>query len=338
MVLNPVAFIRSSESATLIDARSESEFRTGHIPGALSLPILTDRERQLVGTTYKKKGPQKAVQLGVELVGPRLGELLKEAKDLIKKSPVYIYCWRGGKRSESLAWILKLAGFETHTLQGGYKSYRALLPQWCKRQLDLAVLGGHTGSAKTEVLHALKALGEQVVDLEGLARHKGSAFGNLEALVQPSTEQMANKLFQVVDHMDPSKTIWIEDESRTIGTVYLPEPFFEIMASAPLYIIQRSKKERIAHLVNSYGNYPAHELEMGFKRIGKRLGPQHVTRAVECIQQGDLEEAVEIALSYYDKKYLHGIHSNEHRTQNVDGEALTSKQLAFKLIECHNAK
>lgn len=338
MVLNPVTFIRSSENGTLIDARSESEFLAGHIPGAISLPILTDHERHLVGTTYKVKGPEQAVIEGAELVGPRLGELLKEAKDVIKRSPVYIYCWRGGKRSESLAWILKLAGYETHTMQGGYKAYRSLLPQWCERELNLAILGGHTGSAKTEVLHSLKAMGEQVVDLEDLAKHKGSAFGNLEAAAQPTTEQMANNLFKEVDQMDPSKTIWVEDESRTIGTVYLPEPFFETMKSAPLYIIQRSKKERIDHLVNAYGNYPAQELELGFERIGKRLGGQHVKRAVECIQQGDLAEAVEIALSYYDKKYQHGMHKNDHRTQEVDGKDLTPKQLAIKLLECHNAK
>ncbi|MEP7265546.1 MAG: tRNA 2-selenouridine(34) synthase MnmH, partial [Bacteroidota bacterium] len=206
----------------LIDSRSEGEFARGHIPGSLNVPILNDESRAIVGTTYKKNGRQEAVLKGLELSGPLFHSLVLKVSNLCNGSPVMVYCWRGGMRSGILCWLLNLAGIKTTVLSGGYKRYR----NWSLHQFTinrkLIILGGRTGSGKTEMLQRLKDLGENMICLEGLASHKGSAFGSLGQAEQPTQEHFENELAFALSNIDDSDRLWLENESRNVGRIKIP--------------------------------------------------------------------------------------------------------------------
>jgi tRNA 2-selenouridine synthase len=331
-VLDPITFLGASKGQIILDVRSESEFELGHIPGAFSLPLFNNDERAIVGTIYKKQNAQKAMEKGLEIAGPKLAEMVNKAKSICGNKSAYVYCWRGGKRSESVAWLLNMAGINSNIMLGGYKAYRSLLPHFCESNLQVKVVGGFTGSAKTELLQVLKNKGEQIIDLEQLANHKGSAFGNLLNETQPSSEHFSNLLLDDLNNLDKSKQVWVEDESKTIGSVFIPNEFYDIMKTAPLFILERSKQERIKHLVDSYGHHSTEELRRGFDKIGKRLGGQHLKSAQESILSGQLDVAVNIALTYYDKKYKHGIDQNDSPKKTLDGKGMSLSQIADELI------
>lgn len=167
------------------------------------------------------------------------------------------------------------------------------------------MLGGKTGSGKTEVLHFLEELGEQVVDLEGMAHHKGSAFGGLGEQPQPATEQFENNLCHALSEMNPEQRIWVENESRNVGKNFIPEGFWEQMRSAVLVNVELSFDQRVARLIEDYAQYPADQIEASLLRLQKRMGGQYVKAALEAYRSGDLRTATGIALNYYDKTYLH---------------------------------
>ncbi len=179
----------------LLDVRSPGEYAQGHVPGALSFPLFSDAERATVGTIYKQQSRDLALETGLELVGPKLGGFVREARTLAPQGQVVVHCWRGGQRSGSMAWLLRQGGLDVWTLEGGYKAYRTwVLAELAAQQYSLYIIGGRTGTGKTKILHALRQMGEQVVDLEGLACHKGSAFGFIGELPQPTVEQFENDL------------------------------------------------------------------------------------------------------------------------------------------------
>ena len=171
--------------------RSPKEFCSGHIPSAISFPLFSDAERADIGTSYKQEGPDRAIELGYKYANPKIDHFLSKASKLAVNNTLLLHCWRGGLRSESMVKLLVDNGFHVPVLEGGYKAYRRWVKQILARDYQLILLGGYTGSAKTEILHELKKLGENVLDLEGLAQHKGSVFGS-SATHQPSTEQFEN--------------------------------------------------------------------------------------------------------------------------------------------------
>lgn len=293
----------------VIDVRSPGEFARGHIPGAHSLPLFTDAERAVVGTLYKQHGRDAAVLEGLRIVGPRLAQLVAEARALAPDGRVRVHCWRGGERSGSVAWLLDKAGLPTVcTLRGGYKAFRAhVLAALGRPGADLCVIGGFTGSGKTEVLGHLRALGEQVIDLEALAHHKGSAFGALGEAPQPTTEHFENLVWDAWRTLDLQRPIWLEDESLMIGHVRLPDGLFARMREAPLFLVDMPLEERTARLVHDYGGHPKEQLAEALLRIRKRVGPQHCKAALEALEAGDLHTVARVALRYYDKAYQRGM-------------------------------
>jgi tRNA 2-selenouridine synthase len=292
----------------ILDVRSLGEHQRGHIPGSHSFPLFTDEERAMVGTLYKQEGRDAAVLEGLKIVGPRLSTMVEEAQRIAPNGEVRVHCWRGGERSGSVAWLLDKTGFkEVVTLRGGYKFFRRHVLSWLERPFDLRVIGGYTGTGKTEIIRALKERGEQVVDLEAIAHHKGSAFGALGQLPQPSTEHFENLLWRALSQLDASRPIWVEDESLMIGTVRIPTAFFELMRSSALFFMQMPLEIRVERLVNEYGIFSTEELATSIQRIGKRLGPQHVKEAMIALEAGDLLTTAQIALRYYDKAYDRGI-------------------------------
>jgi tRNA 2-selenouridine synthase len=300
-------FLKQSLNGVVLDVRSPAEFLSGHIPGAISFPLFTDEERKEVGPIYKQQGKESAIELGLEIVGPKLKFFVQQAREYATNRPLYLHCWRGGMRSNSMAWLLRTAGINVYTLTGGYKAYRKHLLSYLTNSFRLLVLGGETGSGKTEVIQALRDKKEQVIDLEALANHKGSSFGSIGQLQQPTTEQFTNLLFYELSKLDASKPIWVEDESRMIGTVNIPEEFFLQMSKAPLLVMQVPVAWRVTNLVKGYGEANKELLVSAFKRIQKKLGGQHLISALQALDENDLETAAVIALRYYDKAYRFGL-------------------------------
>ncbi len=293
----------------MLDVRSPAEFARGHIPGAISFPLFTDEERAVVGTLYKMAGRSAAYQKGLEIVGPKLQHFVARVGELTGNTPyLRIYCWRGGKRSESMAWLMEQAGYRVVTMKGGYKAFRRWVLDYFDRwRVPLRVIGGKTGSGKTDVLAALHRMGEPVIDLEALARHRGSAFGHLDQPPQPTQQQFENELALALRSLAGAPYVWVEDESRGIGRCLLPAPLYGRIRSAPLYFLDVPTEQRVQRLVHAYGASSPALLESAFEKIRKRLGPQRFTQAIEALRNGRLPEAARIALHYYDRTYEYGL-------------------------------
>lgn len=288
----------------LLDVRTPAEYRAGHIVGARNLPLFSNEERAVVGTLYKQESPDAAFLRGLDFAGARMRWYIERARELAPAGRVLVHCWRGGQRSASMGWLLQQAGFDVQLIRGGYKAYRTELhatigdfPQ------PYLVLGGHTGSGKTHILRAMADRGATVLDLEALARHKGSAFGALGEAGQPTVEQFENDLYAAHEALPTHQPVWMENESRSIGRVYLPQPFWVRLQAAPLLHLEVPLEWRVQNLVDDYAAYPPADLIAAFERITKRLGGQHVKTAVSAIRAGDFATAARIALNYYDKAY-----------------------------------
>ena len=305
-ILTPKEFFELEDRPVLLDVRSPGEFRAGHAPGAVSLPLFDDAERAEVGTLYKQVSPEDALLRGLEIAGSKMRQLVERARSAAPDGKVVVQCWRGGQRSASVAWLLERANLDVHQLGGGYKAYRAYVREWLAEERHvLRVLSGPTGSGKTPVLLAMRDLGAAVVDLEGLANHKGSSFGALGEAPQPTTEEFENKLFAALYAIPDGERVWLEDESRLIGTVCQPDVFYDRLVAAPAVELVQPTEWRVNNLVRDYARYPTEGLVAAFTRLRKKLGGNHLQTALEALERGDYTEACRIALVYYDKAYAH---------------------------------
>ena len=307
--ITPEELLTDFEEWPLLDVRTPAEYAEGHIPGALNLPLFSNDERVVVGTLYKQTSPRAAFLKGLEYSGARMPWYVTQAQLLAPAGKAVVHCWRGGQRSGSLSWLLSFSGMEIMTLQGGYKAYRNHIhEQFFKHQLRAIVLGGATGSGKTQILQELAKKGEQIIDLESIAHHKGSAFGALGEDNQPTVEQFENDLYQVFSTIDSQRRVWIENESKSIGRVYQPEGFWQQFKIAALIDLQMPIERRIAFLVEMYATFPKADLMGAFLKIYKKLGGVQYQQACDAIEHDDYATAAKIALRYYDKSYRH---SNE---------------------------
>jgi tRNA 2-selenouridine synthase len=309
--LNIVSFLELADLIPVIDVRSPSEFNNGHIPGAFNIPLFNDNERAAVGTIYKKTGRVPAILEGLKLTGPSMEQKLKEALKIAVNGKLLVHCWRGGMRSDAIAWLFSLGDIEIYVLDGGYKAYRHYIVDCISEKRKMIVLGGMTGSSKTHILRALYKKEQQVIDLEGLANHKGSAFGSLGQPPQPSTEQFSNNLFVEWKKMQRDIPFWVEDESRNIGTVFIPDSFYLNMQDTPAVIIMMDVKTRLPRLMKEYSVYPAEVLIGSIQKISRRLGGENTFQAIKAVESGDISKAIEISLLYYDKAYLYGLNKKK---------------------------
>ena len=305
-------YFHNLEHIPIIDVRSPGEYTKGHIPNAHNLELFTDEERAVVGTAYKKESKERAIELGIEFVTPKLTDFITKSIKIASEKEVVIHCWRGGMRSNAFADHLIENGFETvYVIEKGYKAFRNYVLQFFEQPLNLKIIGGYTGSGKTEILHSLKKKGQQVIDLEGLANHRGSAFGGIDLPPQPTTEQFENTLFSVVRNFNSSLPIWVEDESKVIGKVAIPSGFYLKMRDLPVYFLDVPFKERIKHLVDTYANLSHDKLADAIGRITKRLGYDKAKFALDELENKNYYKVVEITLFYYDKYYLKGLQKRQ---------------------------
>ncbi len=299
--------LKQSQGVLALDARSPGEYSKGHIPGALNLPLLNNEERHLVGLCYKEKGHDEAVKLGFELTGHQFIDKIRNAELLSPNKNVIVYCWRGGLRSQILSWILSTAGFHVHVLEGGYKSYRTAALEEFGKTRKMFVVSGKTGAGKTEILHALRNRGEQILDIEGAGSHKGSSFGGLGQDDQPSQEQFENLLAAELMKAAPEKTLWIEDESRFLGKLRVPDSLYIQMFRSNLIFIDRSTIGRSERILNEYGSFAPELLIERTIAISKRMGNEQARAAADALLEKDFQRWVELLLAYYDKGYAHSL-------------------------------
>ena len=329
--LSPDEFFNAS--GIILDARSPAEYAQGHIPEAVSFPLFSDDERAQVGTCYKQQGKEVAIELGLTLVGSKLTQFVQTAKKLAGDRPVRLHCWRGGIRSSSLAWLLETAGLEVCLLEGGYKAFR----QWVRSTLaitqPIVTLGGMTGTGKTILLNALADRGEQILDLEHLANHRGSSYGSLGLPPQPTNEHYENLLAVQWTRLDRDRPVWIEAESRRVGSCRVPDEIFLQMVESSVVQVERSRSERIDILLEVYGSADPEELISATERISRKLGGQNAQMAIAHIRQGDLAPAIDLVLNYYDKSYLFDLKKREVSIHPVDVSKLSIAESVDRLIE-----
>ncbi len=300
-------FLELAETIPVVDVRSPSEFNTGHIPGAFNIPLFDDREREVVGIKYKKEGRLKAILKGLELTGPTMTLKLQQALKTAINNKLLVHCWRGGMRSEAMAWLFSLGDLRTEVLEGGYKSYRHFILTSLSEKKKIIILGGMTGSSKTHILGRIKNLGNQVIDLEDIANHKGSAFGALGQLPQPSSEHFANLLFEKWNKYESDLPVWLEDESRNIGTVFMPDNFYNNIQVSPTIVLVIDREIRLPRLLEEYSEFPPDLLKESILKIRKRLGGDNTADALKAVDSGDIAKAIDISLKYYDEAYMYGI-------------------------------
>lgn len=335
-------FLNEIKGGIVIDVRTPAEYEKGHIVGACNMPLFTNEERAVVGTIYVRQGKELAVEKGLDFVGARLSNFIRETKKIIKqndgdeKTPLYLYCWRGGMRSNSLAWLLSTAGFNVKVLLGGYKAYRRyFLSKLNVGYWSFTILGGPTGCGKTDILQSLTEKGQQVLDLEGHAKHRGSAFGvyGYEE-PQPSSEHFGNRIFDQLARFDSSRTIWCEGESMSIGKVFMPQELYNLIQRSNFIYFSIPRAIRLDHIVRDYGECPKEVLIQSFTNITKRLGHDNAKRAIELVNNGDLRSAADIALVYYDKGYNLCIESRAGKIiQRIEMEGDTPDLTADELIK-----
>lgn len=322
-------FITQSQSQPIFDVRSPAEYEHAHIPSANNLPLFSNEERKVVGMAYKQESKQRAIKIGLEYFGPKMVKMVEEVEQMVEargvkekkqqeERRVFVYCWRGGMRSAGVAWLLDLYGFKVYTLVGGYKAYRNWVLKQFEKEYPISIIGGYTGSGKTETLHRLHAMKEAVLDLEGIACHKGSAFGNLGQPVQPKQEMfenlLATRLYELMV-LQQAEHIWTEDESQRIGEVNIPIRLYSFLRTRSLYFMDIPFEERLNYIAEQYGQFEKDKLISATIRIQKRLGGLETKTAVNCLLENDIKGAFAILLKYYDRFYNKSMHNQR---ENVD--------------------
>lgn len=315
---SPQAFLELVKKYPLVDVRSPKEFAAGHIPGAINIPIFDNDERAIVGTLYKQVGKQAAVLKGLEIVGPKMADFASQALALAIDNRILVHCWRGGMRSESMAWLFEKVGLQVDLLIGGYKCYRQFCVSQMREFSQLVVLKGFTGSGKTAILYELQKLGEQMIDLEGIANHRGSAFGGIGQGEQPTTEQFQNNLSQALSNLDPQQRVWVEGESKPIGRVYVPDAFWEQMQAAKVVEIVVPFEARVQRLVEDYAALDPKAMVEAIKHLEKRLGNMRMNTVIDVFKQKDYEATAAMLLQYYDKGYRLADKNYTHSIQKVE--------------------
>lgn len=333
-----------SKHCPVFDVRSPSEYKHAHIPHAKSLPIFSDQQRAEIGTAYKQKSIQDAIKIGLSHFGKDLTHYIQTVeKELatVEDKKIIVHCWRGGMRSSAMAWLLDFYGFDVVLLEGGYKSYRNHVLSNLALPLQYTILGGYTGSGKTEVLLELKNRGEAVIDLEGLASHKGSAFGAIGMQEQPSQEQFENNLYQELSNyysisqegaITQEKTIWIENESQRIGLINIPKQLFNHIIQAKLFVLNISFEERLKYILTQYGNLDKEKLKEAVLRIQKKLGGLDTKNVINDLAEGNIQAAFDVLLKYYDRQYLISANRNKREGVHVYSDSINATLNADLLL------
>jgi tRNA 2-selenouridine synthase len=333
----------SQSFSLIIDVRSDSEYADDHIPGAVSMPVLNDAERVDIGTMYKQVGAFEAKRRGAALVSRNIARHLEEKLANAPKdfSPL-VYCWRGGQRSGAMARILSEIGWKVTLVEGGYKTYRKQVLDGLDEipgTLRPIIIRGRTGTAKTRILRAAAGLGAQVIDLEGLASHRGSLLGPEPGLEQPSQRMFESKLHDVMRRLDHARPVFIEAESNKVGDCHVPPALWRCMRGAPSIQVTAPLAARVAFLLDDYQHVVAEpsRLDPLLGWVVQRIGHEGVERWRTLIDAGDWTGFVShVLMDHYDPAYDRSAAQRDHQdieifeTATLDEPAVTDlgKRLA----------
>jgi tRNA 2-selenouridine synthase len=314
-LINIEDFIASINSdAIIIDARSPIEFNYAHIPSAINIPIFNNDERAIIGTAYKQQSREKAIALGLKFFGNQMQYYLSQINNAANTNGlkiIYLHCARGGMRSEALSHLFSSYGYTVKRLIGGYKSYRNWVLQQFEKDYNFKIIGGRTGSGKTDVLHELLQLNAAVIDLEGIANHKGSAFGSINMPPQPKQEMWENKLAKAL-FLNRNELIFIEDESQRIGNLQIPNSLWKCIREKQLLYLDVPLTIRHTNIIKDYGHLNLEELINAVQRISKKLGGLDTKNIIQCLHEKNIELAFGLLLTYYDKQYDKATNAREN--------------------------
>lgn len=302
--------LKTLDHPVLVDVRSEGEFAEATIPGSVNLPLLNNDERAQVGTTYTQTSPSQAREIGLRIISPKLPDLVKKAEELSRKGPLVLFCWRGGMRSKSLASVIDLMGVPVYRLQGGYKAFRRQIVEYFQRDIPfhVVVLRGNTGVGKTDLLGRLRAEGYPAIDLEKLAKNRGSVFGAMGLGTPPSQKDFEAALYEEMESLGDHSYIIVECESKRIGRVTLPVRFFEAMQNGTQVLLYDTMENRVKRLLKEYTSVPnaMEEIDKALERLTKTLGHIKVQEFRRLLEAGHLDVFTERLLrEYYDHLYAY---------------------------------
>ena len=328
----------SSGFSMIIDVRSDSEYADDHIPGAVSMPVLNDAERAEIGTIYKQVGAFEAKRRGAALVARNISRHLEDKlADAPKDFAPLVYCWRGGQRSGAMARILSEIGWKVTLVDGGYKTYRKQVLDGLDEipgQLRLVILRGRTGTAKTRILRAAAGLGAQVIDLEGLAAHRGSLLGPEPGLNQPSQRLFESGLHDVMRQLDPERPVFIEAESNKVGACHVPAALWRCMRGAPSIQVTAPLPARVGFLLEDYQHVVAEpaRLDPLLDWVVERIGHEAVGAWRAAIEAGDWTEFVTRVLQdHYDPAYDRSAARRDHQDIEILETATLDDQAVAEL-------
>ncbi len=354
-ISNPLIFPVANLSANLqqfdaiIDVRSPAEFALDHIPGAINLPVLNNEQRIEIGTLYKQVSPFAAKKLGASYVSRNIAcHLEKTLIDFPREWRPLIYCWRGGERSGAFTHILNRIGWKALQLEHGYQGFRRIvidgLDQAAK-DFSFQVIAGMTGSGKTRILQEIGLLGQQILDLEGLAIHRGSVLGNEPNIEQPSQKGFETNLWNALNKLDSSKIVFVESESKKVGGLHIPDPLMERIREGQCIELRSSTATRVSWLLREYDHFLSNpdSFKQKLGLLTSRYGKVQVTQWHEAIDAGNFESLVEeLLVMHYDPSYQSSIIRNfpsyreEHfvELENDSDEAFakTAKDLINKIL------
>ncbi|MCG2584676.1 tRNA 2-selenouridine(34) synthase MnmH [Massilia sp. TS11] len=301
---------------SIIDVRSPDEFAEDHIPGAINLPVLDNEERARVGTIYKQQSPFEAKKIGAALVARNIGmHIEQQLLDKPRDWKPLIYCWRGGNRSGSMATVLSRIGWPVVQLDGGYKAYRTALLQALDQlpPLQFRAVCGTTGCGKSRLLNVLESIGAQVLDLEGIAVHRGSVLGNVPDAPQPPQKWFESMLWDKLRHFDPALPVFVESESKKVGSLRVPDALMEAIRQAPVISLQLSHEKRVQLLMEDYRHFIADPaaLNRQLDCLVKLHGRAKIDAWHALANSGQMAQLVgELLVDHYDPAYLKSIERN----------------------------
>lgn len=304
------------DSPVFIDVRSPAEYETGHIPGAVNIPLFSDDERVQVGTTYRQIGVEEAKLQGLVLASAKLPDIVGRVQQLRESGrKVVVYCWRGGMRSKAVVTVLELMGILSSQLSGGYKAYRQFVLNRLRTfevKPIIIVLCGSTGTGKTLILNQLANANIPVINLEQLANHRGSVFGQI-GLGRPATAQIFDtNLLQVLDQLNTQPYIVVECESKRIGNVYLPDCLFDAMRRGKKILVSADIEVRVDRLIKEYIHLYKDKdndeaIVAGLESLRRRLGNKKTECLLADFRAGKVRDVVKVLLvDYYDLMYGYG--------------------------------
>lgn len=324
-------FLNNSKNELIIDVRAPIEFQKGHLPNAVNIPLFEDIERAEIGTLYKQQGKDIAVNRGLEIVSPKMTLFVNQVKALSKNKKAFVYCFRGGMRSNSFAWLMNTSGLDTCIMQGGYKAFRNYVLEYFDKDRKLILLGGKTGSGKTDILKKLNGLSLQTIDLEGLAHHKGSAFGAINEQTQNPQQVFEHDLFHGLSLLDETQAVILEDESQTIGFNKLPHGLWLQMKQATIVKIEIPFELRVQKLVDDYTTVNIDALKSCVVKISQQLGTLNTKLCLQYLDDKNLPDVARLSLLYYDRAYEFSYKNKKQPIIKLGSDTIDAQANALKV-------